>query len=140
MLTCTAFYTFSNKSMSITRKLITFLLLSSIFSLTAQAVEKHPNVLNIPFQAGTLRLNIMADNAVRVQYIEEEGRTLPEWVYLPDADAKRIKYQSSSEEGVTTIETHAMSICIDNRAQVLTIANRQGNEIFKAQYRKNLPG
>lgn len=118
--------------MSITRKLITFLLLSSIFSLTAQAVEKRPNVVNIPFQAGTLRLNIMADNAVRVQYIEEEGRTLPEWVYLPDADAKRVKYKSSSEEGVTTIETHAMSICIDNHAQVLTIANRQGNEIFKA--------
>ena len=118
--------------MSITKKLITFLLLSNIFSLTAQNVEKHSNVVDIPFQAGTLRLNIMADNAVRVQYIEGKGRTLPEWIYQPDAGTKKVKYKSCSKEGVTTIETHAMSICIDNRAQALTITNRQGDEIFKA--------
>ena len=112
--------------MSITKKLITLLMLCSLIPTTVSAsTEKSPNIMDVPFQRGTLRLNIMADNAVRVQYIEGEGRVLPEWVYLPDAEDKKVKHKNKSTGEVTTIKTKTMSICIDNRAQTLSINDIQ---------------
>lgn len=133
MLICVLFHILSKKSMSITKKLITLLMLCSLIPTTVSAsTEKSPNIMDVPFQGGTLRLNVMADNAVRVQYIEGERRVLPEWVYLPDAEDKKVKHKSKSTGEVTTIKTKTMSICIDNRAQTLTINDIQGCEIFKA--------
>ena len=116
--------------MSTTKRIIMLLMLGLLFSLTTKATDGQPNIVEIPFQEGTLRLNIMTNNAVRVQYIEEEGRELPEWVYLPDAGTKKVKFKSRCKEGVTMIETTAMNISID--AHTLTITDKLGEEIFKA--------
>ena len=69
-----------------------------IAALHIQAADDgKENVVDIPFQKGTLRLHIMAENAVRVQYIEGEGRELPEWIYLPDAGTKKKRSNHKKE-------------------------------------------
>ena len=117
-----------------------------IAALHVQAADDgKENVVDIPFQKGTLRLHIMAENAVRVQYIEGEGRELPEWIYLPDAGTKKVAYSKEGMHKVSTInnrstvvqdetliKTDQMSIRVDNQAQTLVVSNAQGKEVFKA--------
>lgn len=90
------------------------------------------NDIEMPFQQGMLRLHIMAGNAVRVQYIEGEGRELPEWIYLPDAGKDKVQYTHRQTGDETTIETSDMTIRVDGGKHTLTVSNAEGEEVFKA--------
>lgn len=90
------------------------------------------NDIEMPFQQGMLRLHIMAGNAVRVQYIEGEGRELPEWIYLPDAGKDKVQYKHCQTGDETTIETPDMTIRVDGGKHTLTVSNAEGEEVFKA--------
>lgn len=90
------------------------------------------NDIEMPFQQGMLRLHIMAGNAVRVQYIEGEGRELPEWIYLPDAGMDKVQYKHRQTGDETTIETSDMTIRVDGGKHTLTVSNAEGEEVFKA--------
>ncbi|MBQ6799994.1 MAG: hypothetical protein IJP08_02650, partial [Bacteroidaceae bacterium] len=116
------------------KKQIVYLFAALFIALHVQAADEgKKNEVDIPFNKGTLRLKVMTENAVRVQYIEGEGRELPEWIYLPEAGEGKVKHKlKQMEGGVTQVETPAMSILIDGGAQTLTVSNAQGEEVFKA--------
>ncbi|MBQ8190876.1 MAG: DUF5110 domain-containing protein [Bacteroidaceae bacterium] len=116
------------------KKQIVYLFAALFIALHVQAADEgKKNDVDIPFNKGTLRLKVMTENAVRVQYIEGEGRELPEWIYLPEAGEGKVKHKlKQMEGGVTQVETPAMSILIDGGAQTLTVNNAQGEEVFKA--------
>ncbi|MBQ8866293.1 MAG: DUF5110 domain-containing protein [Bacteroidaceae bacterium] len=94
--------------------------------------EGKGNEVNIPFNKGTLRLHIMAGNAVRVQYTEGEGRELPEWIYLPEAGKGNVQYRHRQTNDETIVETSDMTIRVDGGKQTLTVSNAKGEEVFKA--------
>lgn len=94
--------------------------------------EKRTNEIEIPFQRGTLRLHVMAENAVRVQYIEGEGRELPEWIYLPEAGRGKVKYTRKDVGELTLVETEKMKIRVDNQTHTLAVSNAKDEEVFKA--------
>ena len=116
------------------KKRITYLLASIFIVLYVQASDEgKKNEVEIPFNKGTLRLRVMTENTLRVQYLEGEGRKLPEWIYLPEAGEGKVKYELKREDvRVTRIETPRMNILIDGGKQTLTVNNAQGKEVFKA--------
>lgn len=119
--------------MHIYKKIIPYLLLHCLCIGHIQAAEeKAPNEISIPFHKGVMNLTIMAENALRVQYSEGEGRDLPEWIYLPEAGNEKVRYKSKRQGELTLIETSSMTIRVDNGAKTLTVDNARGEEVFKA--------
>ena len=116
------------------KKRIAYLFATVFIALHVQAADEgKKNEVDIPFNKGTLRLKVMSPNALRVQYLEGEGRELPEWIYLPGAGEGKVKYKLKKQEGgVTQIETSEMNIRVDGGKQTLTVNNAQGKEVFKA--------
>lgn len=84
----------------------------------------------VPFGSGELRLQVMAPNAVRVQYCEGEGRELPEWIYLPLTE--KVTYRVKERGSTTTVATHAMNVCIDAARQMLVVTDAEGRLVFEA--------
>ena len=77
------------------KKRISYLLACLLIVLQVKAAdEKRNNEVNIPFNKGTLHLKIMSPNAIRVQYMEGEGRELSEWIYLPEAGEGKVKFNA----------------------------------------------
>lgn len=114
-------------------KRISYLLACFLIVLQVTAADKkRNNEVNIPFNNGTLHLKIMSPNAIRVQYMEGEGRKLPEWIYQPEAGEGKVKYKCKQTDNATIIETAEMHICVNQDKQILTVNNKQGKEVFKA--------
>lgn len=111
------------------RSLILALCLLVTYGMQAAPDRQHTD---IPFGEGTLRLTLMSENALRVQYSEGEGRELPEWIYLPEAGIHPVKHKCREQGGAALIETAAMSVCVDSEAHLLTVYNAEGEEVFRA--------
>lgn len=86
----------------------------------------------ISFGNGTLKLMLMADNALRVQYMEGEGRALPEWIYLPEADEQKVRNRCEQNGEQTRIVTDAMSICVNSKSQIISVYDTEGQEVYRA--------
>ncbi len=115
------------------KRRIPYLLAYLLIVLHIQAAEKKTdNEVNIPFNKGTLHLKIMSPNAIRVQYMEGTGRELPEWIYLPEAGKEKVKFNYRQTDNGIILETGKMNICVNQDAQILTVNNKQGEEVFKA--------
>ena len=86
----------------------------------------------ISFGNGMLKLMLMADNALRVQYMEGEGRALPEWIYLPEADEQKVRNRCEQNGEQTRIVTDAMSICVNSKSQIISVYDTEGQEVYRA--------
>lgn len=88
-----------------------------------------PKTQDIPFGNGTLSLSALQEDAVRIRYIEGEVRDMPEMVYEQSAS---VKLKKASADGKTVFSTARMAITVDPEADVVTIADASGKEVFKA--------
>ena len=88
------------------------------------------NTQSIAFDEGTLNLTALQDDAVRIQYTDGTELTMPEMVYEPVKSTVRLK--RTSADGKTVFSTKGMTITVDPQGKVVTIADADGKEIFKA--------
>ena len=89
-----------------------------------------PKTQSIAFSEGTLNFTALQEDAVRIQYHECSQGQMPEMVYEQRKAAARLK--KSVEGGMTVFSTERMSIVVDTEAQVITISDAEGKEVFKA--------
>lgn len=88
----------------------TFFLLFFLTMLLSSRAEQ------LPFGKGTIQLTYLANNAVRIKYLEKDvNNNLPEWVYVKDQEVK-----------------HDISVEIDNKNQRLYVKDKNGNVVFTA--------
>ena len=86
-----------------------FLLTLSLLTLSLQAEQ-------LPFGKGTLEWNYIANNAVRIKYIEQKSnQNLPEWLYVTDKTTQ-----------------HDISVEVDQGRKVVYVKNKQGQTVFTA--------
>ena len=89
-----------------------------------------PKTQSIAFDEGTLNLTALQDDAVRIQYTDGTELTMPEMVYEPVKSHIRLK--RTSVDGKTMFSTKGMTITVDPQDKVVTIADSEGKEVFKA--------
>lgn len=106
------------------QSVLLLVLLTAFLTIKAQSVE-------IPFGNGSLRLTPMADNAVRIQYAEEQRLTLPEWVYLPTCKPVGFDSQTTAD-GKLLLTTSQMSVEVDAGKGVVAMRNSDEDVVFRA--------
>ncbi len=89
-----------------------------------------PKAQTIPFDEGKLKLQVIAENAVRIQYeIDSAEIKLPEWIYVSD---KCVKSKVQKKGPVTTVKTAEMEIRVNQLGHIVEIYNAEGKCIFTA--------
>lgn len=83
----------------------------------------------LPFAKGTLHINVMTSNAVRMQYEESVLPKLPEYVYLPQQG--RTHYTLKKKGQVVTLKTSDMHIIINGKRGNIVAYNRQGEQVVR---------
>lgn len=70
----------------------------------------------VPFGKGTLELKYLANNAVRIKYVEQKvNNNLPEWMYVNDKEGK-----------------HDISVEVDKDKQWVYVKDKSGKIVFTA--------
>ena len=79
---------------------------------------------DIPFGKGKLRIQLMTENAVRIQYMETEASNpIGELIYVK---------QPMQRIGKQTFKTKQMKLTVDAAKQTVNIQNNQGKTVFSA--------
>ena len=85
----------------------------------------------IPFADGTLRLQLLTDNAVRIQYEQDAAQPLPDLIYGQGAPTA-VRHSRKQKGDILTIKTSRMQVVADTRRQTVSIRNKQGATVFTA--------
>jgi alpha-D-xyloside xylohydrolase len=112
-----------------------FLLLMSVMLCLTSCGKHSDNCVIIPANDGVLRLQLLADNAVRIQYYSNSdsiGRSnLPEWVYV-NKKTEKIDWRSEENADGVVISTSALSVVYLKASGMLAVLDASGKEVFKA--------
>lgn len=84
----------------------------------------------VRFGQGKLAITPIHDNAVRIQYMEEDMREIPELVYLPYDNNVACKVKKDKDK--TTFVMKEMTLTVDNEAMTVTACNIDGDAVFCA--------
>lgn len=90
----------------------TYYLFTILLSTMLMLMPTEGNAEEIAFAKGTLHINVLSDNAVRLQYEESNLPDLPEYVYLPQQS--RTHYSLKTKGKLTTLKTAVMRVVIDS--------------------------
>ncbi len=106
---------------------ITLTLAAAVLSIGAASSQ---NTESIPFGQGQLQLRPMADNAVRIRYVETDTLQLPEWIYTSAPQSVRYKTKQSGQQFRLT--TSSMTVSIDADRRLVEVSRPDGKVVFRA--------
>jgi alpha-D-xyloside xylohydrolase len=105
-----------------------FALCAFLFCTPCGATNKE----SIPFGDGILQLQLLTDNAVRIQYGKDVAtQQLPELIYNQEK-APTVRHSRKQKGDIVTIKTAKMQVVTDLRRQTVSVLNKQGSTVFTA--------
>lgn len=102
--------------------------LTTLFLLFAVATTMQ--AYDIPMRHGKLILTPMADNAMRMQYVNDATHSLPEYVYLDKTP--RVKCKIKKEKQRVVLRLKAMTVSVALPEGMITATNQRGEVIFRS--------
>lgn len=107
----------------------TYYLFTILLSTMLMLMPTEGNAEEIAFAKGTLHINVLSDNAVRLQYEESNLPDLPEYVYLPQQS--RTHYSLKTKGKLTTLKTAVMRVVIDSSNGSIVAYDKQRKQVAR---------
>lgn len=119
---------------------IVFVFPGFCFGQPVKSFERLADRVNIYFQDGTLSIQPLTENAVRVKFYRQVSDSLQELIFIPGSN--ETKYQLIETASDIKIKTKGIIVTVDRKNGRLAYSNRQGRVFLaeKAGSRKLIPG
>lgn len=112
------------------------LLASSADGQTIRSFRQENRSLICHTDSGTLRLQPMADNAVRVRFVKEPVHDLPEWIYI---DRQTPDFRVEEHGETLTLTLPRLTVTVDKPSGRLAYFSSGGETLLREEGRRLLP-